>query len=169
MANSFLDDPFKAEMAVDDVIYHLWEKRESLVISVSLRNYLMQAVRNRCLDQLRMEQHKKEVRFSNLPLENLDSRLFFLGNEEEPLGTLLQKELESEIEKAIKQIPADAYNVFRKSRFENKRNEEIAQELGISVNTVKYHIKKALAVLRKELAQYLTIIILVACLLSAKC
>lgn len=44
---------------------------------------------------------------------------------------------------------------FRKSRFEHKKNDEIAAELGISVNTVKYHIKRALAILRQDLGRYL--------------
>ena len=38
-------------------------------------------------------------------------------------------------------------------------DEEIAQELGISVNTVKYHIKQALALLNKELGKYLLLIL----------
>lgn len=44
---------------------------------------------------------------------------------------------------------------FLKSRFEHKKNDEIAAELGISVNTVKYHIKRALAILRQDLGRYL--------------
>ena len=50
--------------------------------------------------------------------------------------------------------------VFLKSRFERKKYEEIAAELGISVNTVKYHIKNALARLHDSLGKYL------ACLLA---
>ncbi|HBK29562.1 MAG TPA: hypothetical protein DDZ04_07435, partial [Parabacteroides sp.] len=46
-------------------------------------------------------------------------------------------------------------HVFLKSRFEHKKNDEIAAELGISVNTVKYHIKRALSVLRQDLGRYL--------------
>ncbi|WP_317190303.1 sigma factor-like helix-turn-helix DNA-binding protein [Bacteroides salyersiae] len=41
------------------------------------------------------------------------------------------------------------------SRYGNKSYAEIANELNISVNTVKYHIKKALSLFREELKDYL--------------
>lgn len=49
---------------------------------------------------------------------------------------------------------------FEKSRFEEKKYEEISQELGISINTVKYHIKNALSFLQTELSKYLIALIL---------
>jgi RNA polymerase sigma-70 factor (ECF subfamily) len=47
------------------------------------------------------------------------------------------------------------------SRFENRKYEEIANELKISVNTVKYHIKHALALLHKELGKHLAIAMMI--------
>lgn len=158
MANDFLGNPFWAESIVEDVIFHLWEIRETLDIQTSLRAYLMRAVRNRCLNHLDLEQEKREMRFSNLPLETLDAALFQQKSDQSPLGVLLEKELEEKILKAVEAIPAEAYRIFRKSRFEHKKNEEIANELGVSVDTIKYYLKKALAVLRKELGDYLLII-----------
>lgn len=158
MANDFVHDPFWAESLVEDVIFHLWEIRETLNIQTSLRSYLMRAVRNRCLDHLALEREKREVRFSNLPLENLDESLFSRRSEQYPLGILLEKELELEIQKAVEAIPPDSCRVFRKSRYEHLSNEEIAQELGITIHTVKYHIKKSLAVLREKLGDYLLLV-----------
>ncbi len=43
------------------------------------------------------------------------------------------------------------------SRFREMSYEEISKELGISVNTVKYHIKSALAILKRELGTFLCI------------
>jgi RNA polymerase sigma-70 factor (ECF subfamily) len=68
---------------------------------------------------------------------------------------LLENELEEKINQSIENLPEDCRNVFKKSRFENKRYEQIAAESGISVNTVKYHIKNALAQLKKDLSDYL--------------
>jgi len=42
--------------------------------------------------------------------------------------------------------------VFELSRYEGKKYSEIAQELGISVNTVKYHIKNAIKILSARLS-----------------
>ena len=77
MANGFLHDSFWAETIVDDTFFHLWEIRENLEITTSLRSYLVQAVRNRCLNQLAQEMDKQEMSFSELPLETLDASLIF--------------------------------------------------------------------------------------------
>ena len=57
--------------------------------------------------------------------------------------------------KSIGRLPEDCRRVFRMSRFEEKKYDEIAHELQISVNTVKYHIKHALALLHEDLRKYL--------------
>ena len=56
-------------------------------------------------------------------------------------------------------LPEECRRVFKKSRFEQKKYEEIAEELNISVNTVKYHIKNALAYINSHLSDYLKIIL----------
>ena len=47
-----LHDNALAESIVDDVIYHIWEIRDHIEITTSLRSYLMRSVRNRCTDHL---------------------------------------------------------------------------------------------------------------------
>ena len=46
------------------------------------------------------------------------------------------------------------------SRFENKKSREIAEELGISVNTVKYHLKNAIKTLRERLKDHLPAVVI---------
>ena len=50
---------------------------------------------------------------------------------------------------------AYGYQPFRMSRFEHKRNSEIANELHISTKAVEFHITKALKVLRVNLKDYI--------------
>lgn len=154
IANEYVNDRFLAETLVGDVIFHLWEIRTSLHIQSSLRSYLIQAVRNRCLDYLSSQKERNEVTFSKLsPDEDLKER--YLLSDNYPLGTLLEQELENEILSAIESLPEECKKVFLKSRFEEKKYEEIANELNISVNTVKYHIKNALSLLHSRLGKYL--------------
>lgn len=154
IAYDFVGDAEQAEVIVEDTILHLWEIREDVELHHTLRSYLVQAVRNRCLNYLQSVKDRREVCFSQLPLEDLHSDAFFRESDQHPLGTLLVKELEQEIQDAVNALPADTLRVFRKSRFEYRKNEDIANELGISVNTVKYHLKKALAMLREQLGKY---------------
>ena len=76
------------------------------------------------------------------------------------MGSLLERELEDEINKAIESLPSECKRVFLKSRFEGKKHEEIANELNISVSTVKYHLKNALISLSEALEKYLIILFL---------
>lgn len=159
VAYEFLKDDFLAESIVDDIIFHLWEKRETLEITTSLRSYLVQAVRNRCINYLNLEREKREVRFSVIDRQNewIDS---VFTSDDYPLARLLEDELEQEIKNAIERLPNECKTVFKKSRFEEKPYEEIARELGISINTVKYHIKNALTRLSADLSKYLLTLIL---------
>lgn len=143
VANQYLNDNFLSETIVGDVIFHLWEIRETLNITISIRSYLIKAVRNRCIDYLKSRSEEK-----------------YLQSDNYPLGILLERELEHEIRMAIDKLPVECRCVFEKSRFEEKKYEEISQELGISINTVKYHIKNALSFLQTELSKYLIALIL---------
>ena len=138
IANQYLNDNFLSETIVGDVIFHLWEIRETYLKSRS---------------------EKKEISFSVLVPEEMSEEKY-LQSDNYPLGILLERELEHEIRMAIDKLPVECRCVFEKSRFEAKKYEEISQELGISINTVKYHIKNALSFLQTELSKYLIALIL---------
>lgn len=160
VAAQYVKDDFLAETIVGDVIFHLWEVRETIEINTSVRSYLMTCVRNRCIDYLKSQYHKREVAHSDTGLRDF-SVLQYVKDDDYPLGKLLEKELENEIMNAINRLPDECRRVFNMSRFENRKYEEIAQELKISVNTVKYHIKHALALLHEDLGKYLTMAMMI--------
>ena len=165
LANRYVKDKFMAETIVDDCIFHLWERRDSLHISKSVRQYLSLSVRNKCLDYLQSQYKQKTIVLSQTPQQEAVGISNFFSDAN-PLGRLLEKELEEKVMAAISQLPDMCQQVFRLSRLEEKSYEEIARELGISVNTVKYHIKRALAVLHSELSQYL--IAVLTCLFTVE-
>ena len=155
LASRYVHDDFLAESIVGDVIFHLWETRSSLNITTSLRSYLVRCVRNKCLDYL----GSRRVRTESVGLEGSPD---LPGSETpaEPLGRLLELELEDQVAQSIGRLPEQCSKVFRMSRFEGKKYDEIAASLGISAETVKYHIKHALALLREDLGRYLIPVIL---------
>lgn len=61
VAAQYVKDDFLAETIVGDVIFHLWEIRESLEINNNLRSYLLQSVKHRCMDYLKSQYHQKEL------------------------------------------------------------------------------------------------------------
>ena len=82
-----------------------------------------------------------------------------LSTEESPLGNLLEKELQQEIDQAISDLPDATRNVFMLHRAEGLKYEEIASKTGISVNTVKYHMKQAIKILAEKLSPVLLLIL----------
>lgn len=159
VASQYVKDDFLAETIVGDVIFHLWNVRQSLDITTSIRSYLMQSVRNRCMDYLKSQYNQRELAMSSPGLQDFPV-INYIKGDDYPLGRLLEQELEGEIMKAIGRLPDECRRVFRLSRFEERKYEEIAKELNISVNTVKYHIRRALALLHEDLSKYLTAVIL---------
>lgn len=156
IAYRYVADASLAEMIVEDVIVHLWEKREELEIRISLRSYLIAAVRNRCLSYLESSENRREISFSNLG----DSEKVSIGNmfliDHQPMD---EEQLVDLVQNAIDNLPFECRNVFVRSRVDEMTYEEIAKQLEISVNTVKYHMKNALKSLREELGPYLSAII----------
>lgn len=160
-ATQLTNDASLAEEMVDDVIFYLWEHHAEIEITGPLRNYLLRAVRNRCLNELNSLAHRMEQNCSSYLLpENMQLIENLFPSDEHPLEHLLIQELEAQLRQSIEELPDACRTVFKKSRFEEKKYEEIASELNISVNTVKYHIKNALDYLQKRMAPYLEVLLL---------
>jgi RNA polymerase sigma-70 factor (ECF subfamily) len=137
-----------AEDIVGDVFLVLWKNKVYDKINTSFRAYLYASVRNRALNYLQWE-FKKEVDIDTLS-ENNQNQIF----EETPQTMLQFDELFQKIENSITALPPQCQRVFLMSRFENKKNREIADELEIALKTVEAHIMKALAQMRNSLNGY---------------
>lgn len=143
-ANRYVRDSFVAETIVGDMIYRMWENRATLNVNTSLRSYLIQAVRNGCIDYLRSKHQRYEVAASHLAEADCMANL---ADGEQPIDRLVGNELADRVDTAIEHLPAECRRVFELSRFMGKRHAEIASELNISVSTVKYHLRNALQLL----------------------
>ena len=148
-AHSYITEKYIIEEVVGDVFRWLWENREKLVITISIKAYLIRAVHNACLSYLR----KKQLQFIELDSFNEQNTLFSL--DESPLDYVLSKELIERINHAIKSLPPQYKRVFELSRYKNLTYAEISEVMGISINAVKLYQKKALAQLRQILKDYL--------------
>lgn len=159
VACEYVKDALVAEIIVSDVIFAIWKSRESLEINVSLRNYLIRAVCNRCLNYLAQSQRQNTLREhvgKNIETEQTN----YENNPDNPLTQLIEKELDAKINECIETLPAQTRRIFCLSRFDNLKYDEIAHETGVSVDVVKYHIKSALVRLKDELKGYLITLII---------
>jgi RNA polymerase sigma-70 factor (ECF subfamily) len=154
LAYQYVQDSFIAESLVGDVIHHLWENREILQVHTSLNAYLVKAVKNRCINHLEHLQVKRQAE-QELAQQMKERQQDYISDFDYPLAKLIALELEGSIAEVIDSLSAECREVFRMSRMDGLSYPEISERLGISINTVKYHIKNALAQLREQLKDYL--------------
>lgn len=143
-ANKYVNDLDSARELVQDLFVSIFENRKTLLITTSLKSYLYQAVRNRCLN------HLKRIKVGKQHLEQFAQEL----NTSEGLEELILKnELEYRIFRIISGLSPKCQEVFTLSRVKGLKNQEIATRLKISVRTVETHISNALKVLREKLEE----------------
>lgn len=148
-AFSIVKDAEHAEEMVQEVFLKIWEKKDSLEFSVSLKSYLYRAVHNSCLNLI--DKKKKEVRMDDVTLKIVHPT----ATAEEKVQ---HKELDQAIAAALEKLPAECRKVFEMSRFGEMKYREIADTLGISVKTVENQMGKALRIMREQLSDYLPIL-----------
>lgn len=138
----FVDDLETAKEIVQELFVTIFENRKKLVITTSLKSYLYQSVRNRCLNHLKHIQVDRK-HLNKLKLEQESSENLELSIE--------TNELESRIFQIVSDLPPRVQEIFIKSRVNGMKNSEIAENLNISIRTVETQISNALKILRKDL------------------
>lgn len=140
-----------AEEIVSDVFMKVWNIREKLEITTSLKAYLIRAVYNASLNHIESNKFRKELTQS---ISDSDSELLIWDNNY-PLGQLFEKEILEALDQGINSLPDACRQVFILSRNENMKYSDIARSQGISVNTVKTQMKIAMLRLRETLKDFL--------------
>jgi len=142
-AINILQNEVEAQDLVQKFFISLWQMEETKfpVLNGPLKNFLFVSIRNRCLDQIRSDERKKR-RYASLQLPL---------SYEPPTNVLENKELQRQLDAAIKQLPDIRSRVFKLGYIHQKTRQEIAAELGISEATVKNHMALALKNMRELL------------------
>lgn len=143
----YLPNEDDAREVVHHVFINLWEKRDTLDTSFSLKSYLFTSVHHRSLNMLR---DRKKFDYETIPDE---------GTEYDAQKQVEALELEDQIGIIIESLPEKCREIFKMNRFEGKKYGEIARSLGISVKTVENQMSKALRILREKLVHYLSFLL----------
>lgn len=142
-----------AENITQDVFADLWERQNSIDAIENINAYLFRLVKNRCLDYLKRKLSEQkyvenmQTTFEielNLKLQSLDR--FEICNISEG------NDAEVLVRTAINSLPKRCREIFLMSRLEGLKYREIAERLGISVNTVECQMGIALKKLRVKLS-----------------
>jgi RNA polymerase sigma-70 factor (ECF subfamily) len=145
---TILPDRAACEDIVQSIFLKLWSERATLVIETSLKSYLLKAVRNACLDEIRHRnivlEHESRTLSGNLPDGPADTENY-----------ILYSDLQKHLRQALERMPGTCRESFELNRFDGLKYREIAKKLNVSERTVEVRIGKAIDFLRKYLREFL--------------
>ncbi|NVO08738.1 MAG: RNA polymerase sigma-70 factor [Bacteroidales bacterium] len=142
----FLKDMDLAEEIVQEFFYNYWKNRHTMNIQISIKSYMFRAIRNNSLKYL---EHLRVVKKYEQNFKDVNSSEVFLETNE-----LEVSELNEIIEATLNELPERCCQIFKLSRFEGLKYNEIAEKLSISIKTVEANMGKALQLFRKNLKHY---------------
>ena len=141
-AMHYLGGQEESEDVVQDLFVAVWEKKEAFLSEQSIQAFLYNSVRNTCLNLLK---HRKvEEKYLNYSQQDINLK------EEEDEYKVLEEELYERLFRIIDELPPRCREIFL-LHLDGKKNEEIANQLNISLLTVKTQKKKAMSHLRKRM------------------
>ncbi|WNH11303.1 RNA polymerase sigma-70 factor [Thalassobellus suaedae] len=152
-ANKYIYDMEISKDLVQDVFIKIWEDKIVFKNENNIKSYLYTSVKNKSLDYLKSKHYKSTDNFSVNQIEQLENESYFLRE-------VVVIEASSIIEKAINTLPNKCAKIIRLS-IKDFKNSEIAEELNISINTVKAQKKIAYKRLKPLLKDYFVLIALV--------
>lgn len=130
---------------LQEIFLYLWHNREQNFTG-HLSGYLYTAVRNKIFN---IYKHNK------IKSDYMESLQDFLTNSEPVADEILrEKELVQVIEKEVANLPPKMRLIFELSRNSHLSHQEIADQLGISPQTVKKQVANSLKTLRVKLGSH---------------
>ena len=150
-AAMILGEQAEAEDVVQDLFMHIWRSRVEIEVQDSVKSYLFTSVRFRALNVLK---HRKiEQHYVNEILQDEDAELYYMRS-------VIEEETRRLIFTAIDSLPEHCRKVCLLN-LEGMDNQEIADELQVSLNTVKFHKKNAYKLLRDKLKDQFYLLFLI--------
>lgn len=146
-AYGYTRDAAAAEDVVQEMFCNLWDKRDRVQVTASARGFLFSSARNAVLNYL--------TRTRKITVE-LSDRLSDELHLQEEMDTARQDKL---LYALIERLPARRKCIFKLCFFDELTYAETAARLGISVNTVKTQMGRALADLRERAGELLLVVV----------
>ena len=148
-ARNYLPTDADAEDVVQDVFIRCWEKKQLILSDEKVvKTYLFNAVKNACLDKL----EKKGPVYT--PLDTLKQEIL----DEETV--LFDEKIVDEIKQELEQMPRQTRKIISLIFMQDMKYRADADEMHISVNTVKTLLRNGIKHLRNRFAGHLLVLYL---------
>ena len=141
LAYRYLKDSEMAEDTVQQVYVKLWEMIHVIDIEINLKNYLYSMTKNHILNQFRS---KKEM----ISINTMNAQQEIVDDESDIVSVIEEAEISDLLNIGIENLPKQKKEIIKMKIEEHKSNQEIADEMGLSINTVKSHYQESIKMLR---------------------
>ncbi len=135
-----------AEELSQDVFVRIWNSRTSIEPDRNFQGFMYTIARNVCLNYLKSAAGQARVRTSYLEGE--------ITHHLNPEQILISRQEYQILQEAIESLSPRRKTIFNLSRREGLSHQQIAEKLGITVNTVKVSMTKATAHIRSYLMKH---------------
>lgn len=150
-AFQYLNDDETAEDIVQDIFTGLIEKPRIFDTPYHIKNFLYQSTKNACLNHIKKEKSKEKY---NDFIKNSHQ------DEEDYERKIIATEVFRELKEVTDSLPEECRKVYELSYFGGLDNQAIADELGISINTVKAQKARGKKILKEKLKDLYPILLL---------
>ena len=134
-----------AEEIVAESMCSIWEKRKDFQSFKAIKTYAYSTLKNKAINVIK---HKKAIeRHEDYVKHTYDSKYFN--------NKLIEEEVHGMLHKAIESLPVECRRVFILNEIEGLTLSDIAEDLGLSINTIKTHKLRATKFLRERLKNIL--------------
>jgi RNA polymerase sigma-70 factor (ECF subfamily) len=137
LAYHFLHDRAFAEDIAQEVFLHLYQNLRSIQSTAHLKFWLRKVASHRCIDHVRGQRAQVNIEEITEPVGP--------ASESDPL-------LSQRLQRLVASLPERARMVVILRYTEELEYHEIAEVMGMPINTVKSNLQRALAVLREKIS-----------------
>ncbi|TCK80588.1 RNA polymerase sigma-70 factor [Albibacterium bauzanense] len=139
-----LSDNELIEDIVQDAFMGYWNNKHTIANNdIAIKNFLYTSVRHACYNIIRRE--KVEQRYHLLNQTETVEEL-------QTIAKIIRAEVMDEIYKIIQTMPNGCQSIFRLGYLEGLTNPQIAEQLNISINTVKTQKQRGLKIIKSKLS-----------------
>lgn len=132
-----------AEDALQDIFFKVWDKRHTKDKNTPFKNFLFTIAKNHLLNILKSQRYHENVEdYANSIIDDPSDK---------EMKMLKERRLD-DIQEAIRRLSPQKQKVVEMKLYKGSTNQDVANKLNISINTVKSIYTSALNDLRKILA-----------------
>lgn len=141
---NYISDKDAIQDVVQDVFVDLWSNRKEIVITTSLNSYLYKIVYYKIMDVHRSAKKKNNL-LASYYRKAID---FVIESDEDYIAERLEK-----LANCIEELPEKCKKVFIAKKIDKLKNEQVTEQLNITVKTMEGHITKAFKFIRNCMNQ----------------